>query len=117
MTRTTPGRDEFVELFWQHGAAVHAYLSRRAGRQDADDLLGEVWLQAFRSRERYDRRWPSALPWLYGIARNVLRAHWRDDPPTPSPNGTRRQPRPMAIGRRPPRRGQRRRGSAPPSTG
>ena len=85
MTRTKPERDEFVELFWQHGAAVHAYLSRRAGRQDADDLLGEVWLQAFRSRERYDHRWASALPWLYGIARNVLRAHWRTDPPVPSP--------------------------------
>ncbi len=85
MRRSTPDRDQFVELFWQHGAAVHGYLSRRAGRQDADDLLGEVWLQAFRARERYDRRWPSALPWLYGIARNVLRTHWRADPPIPSP--------------------------------
>ena len=85
MTRTTPDRDEFVELFWRHGAAVHAYLSRRAGQQDADDLLGEVWLQAFRSRGRFDRRWPSALPWLYGIAHNVLRTHWRQHPPTPSP--------------------------------
>lgn len=85
MTRSTPGRDEFVELFWQHGAAVHAYLSRRAGRQDADDLLGEVWLQAFRSRGRYDDTWPSALPWLYGIAHNVLRTYWRQHPPIPSP--------------------------------
>jgi RNA polymerase sigma-70 factor (ECF subfamily) len=73
MTRTPPDRDEFVALFWQHGTAVNAYLSRRAGRQDADDLLGEVWLQAFRSCARFDRRWPSALPWLYGIAHNVLR--------------------------------------------
>ncbi|HEX4222879.1 MAG TPA: sigma-70 family RNA polymerase sigma factor [Pseudonocardiaceae bacterium] len=86
MTRAKPDRDEFVELFWQHGTAVHAYLSRRAGRQDADDLLGEVWLQAFRSRERYDHRWTSALPWLYGIAHNVLRTHWRTH--RPSPEGT-----------------------------
>lgn len=85
MRRSTPDRDQFVELFWQHGVAVHAYLSRRAGQQDADDLLGEVWLQAFRARERYDQRWPSALPWLYGIARNILRAHWRTNPPVPSP--------------------------------
>ncbi|HEY2696957.1 MAG TPA: RNA polymerase sigma factor [Pseudonocardiaceae bacterium] len=85
MTRTPPDRDEFVAPFWQHGTAVHAYLSRRAGRQDADDLLGEVWLQAFRSRARFDRRWPSALPWLYGIAHNVLRTYWRQHPPTPSP--------------------------------
>jgi RNA polymerase sigma-70 factor (ECF subfamily) len=67
----------FVELVWRHGPAVHAYLARRTGRQDADDLLGEVWLQAFKGRASYDRRCPDARPWLYGIARNVLRAHWR----------------------------------------
>jgi DNA-directed RNA polymerase specialized sigma24 family protein len=64
----------FVELVWRHGPAVHAYLARRTGRQDADDLLGEVWLRAFKGRASYDRRCPDARPWLYGIARNVLRA-------------------------------------------
>ncbi|MDA8271502.1 MAG: RNA polymerase sigma factor [Actinomycetota bacterium] len=68
----------FVEIFWRHGSAVHAYLSRRTGRQDADDLLSEVWLRAFRGRTSYDCRYPDARPWLYGIARNVLRAHWRE---------------------------------------
>jgi RNA polymerase sigma-70 factor (ECF subfamily) len=67
----------FMDLFWRHGPAVHAYLARRTNRQHADDLLGEVWLRAFRGRGSYDRRWPDARPWLYGIARNVLRAHWR----------------------------------------
>jgi len=65
----------FVELFWRHGPAVHAYLSRRAGSQDADDLLSEVWLRAFKGRG--NRRSSDVLPWLYGIARNVLSAHWR----------------------------------------
>ncbi|MHB1929591.1 MAG: RNA polymerase sigma factor [Acidimicrobiales bacterium] len=68
----------FVELFWRHGPAVHAYLARRSGRQDADDLLSEVWLRAFKGRLSYDRRCPDARPWLYGIARNVLRAHWHE---------------------------------------
>jgi len=68
----------FVELFWRHGPAVHAYLARRTGRHDADDLLSEVWLRAFKGRVSYDRRCPDARPWLYGIARNVLRAHWRE---------------------------------------
>jgi len=72
----TPGA--FVELFRRHGASVHAYLARRTGRQDADDLLGEVWLRAFRSRATYDHRCHDARPWLYGIARHVLLAHWRD---------------------------------------
>jgi len=65
----------FVELFWRHGPAVHSYLTRRAGRQDADDLLSEVWLRAFKGRA--NRQSSDVLPWLYGIARNVLSAHWR----------------------------------------
>ncbi len=68
----------FVELVWRHNAAVHAYLARRAGRQVADDLVAEVWLRAFTSRGTYDRSRSGARPWLYGIAPNVLRAHWRD---------------------------------------
>lgn len=67
----------FVEVFWRHGSAVHAYLARRSGRQDADDLLSEVWLRAFKGRGGYDREFADARPWLYGIARHVLHAHWR----------------------------------------
>src|SRR5665213_709074 len=73
----------FVELFRRHGPAVHAYLARRAGRQEADDLLSEVWLRAFKGRAT--QRGPNALPWLYGIARNVLFAHWRHSMKPPIP--------------------------------
>jgi RNA polymerase sigma-70 factor (ECF subfamily) len=78
----------FVELLRRHGLAVHAYLARRCGSDDADDLLSEVWLHAFGARATYDRRWPDARPWLYGIARNVLRTHWRRQR-RPSPPGER----------------------------
>ena len=67
----------FGELFWRHNGAVHAYLARRAGRDTADDLVAEVWLRAFRDRANFDPRYTDARPWLYGIARNVLNAHWR----------------------------------------
>jgi RNA polymerase sigma-70 factor (ECF subfamily) len=67
----------FSELLGRHGQAVHAYLARRAGRDAADDLLAEVWLRAYAGRQHYDTRWQNARPWLYGIARNVLREHWR----------------------------------------
>ena len=69
--------DAFVSLCRQHGPAIHAYLARRTGRQGADDVFGEVWLQAYAARATYDSRFGAPLPWLYGIARNVLRAHWR----------------------------------------
>jgi RNA polymerase sigma-70 factor (ECF subfamily) len=81
--------DEFVRLFWRHGPAVHSYLSRRAGRQQADDLLEEVWVRAFRSRDRYDDRL-AALAWLYGIARNVLLGYFRSQHSIPAVDTGRR---------------------------
>jgi RNA polymerase sigma factor (sigma-70 family) len=76
--RSAHGRpDAFVEVVSRHELAVHAFLSRRAGPQVAADLLGEVWVRAFAGRAGYDPAYPDARPWLFGIARNVLRAHWR----------------------------------------
>lgn len=76
--RSCRGRpDAFVEVVRRHETAVHGYLARRAGPQAAADLLGEVWLRAFGGRAGYDPAHAGARPWLYGIARNVLRAHWR----------------------------------------
>jgi RNA polymerase sigma-70 factor (ECF subfamily) len=83
--------DEFVRLFWRHGPAVHSYLSRRAGHQHADDLLEEVWVRAFRSRDRYDDRL-AALAWLYGIARNVLLGHFRSQHSMAAADTGRRHP-------------------------
>ncbi len=71
--------DAFTEVVRRHEVAVHGFLARRAGRQVADDLLAEVWLRAFAGRGGYDPGHEDARPWLYGIARNVLRAHWRAD--------------------------------------
>jgi RNA polymerase sigma factor (sigma-70 family) len=69
--------EAFVAVVRRHEAAVGAYLARRAGREVARDLLGEVWLAAFGSRGAYDRSFPDARPWLFGVARNTLRRHWR----------------------------------------
>jgi RNA polymerase sigma factor (sigma-70 family) len=69
--------DAFADVVQRHEVAVHGFLARRAGHQAADDLLGEVWVRAFAARGGYDPRYDNARPWLYGIARNVLRAHWR----------------------------------------
>ena len=69
--------DAFVEVVQRHEVAVHGFLARRARPDLADDLLGEVWLRAFAARSGYDPAHADALPWLYGIARNVLREYWR----------------------------------------
>jgi RNA polymerase sigma factor (sigma-70 family) len=70
--------DAFVEVVRRHARSVSTYLVRRVGRGPAEDLLGEVWVAAFASRASYDRSFAEARPWLFGIARNVLRSHWRD---------------------------------------
>jgi RNA polymerase sigma-70 factor (ECF subfamily) len=69
--------DAFVEVVRRHEAAVGAYLARRVGRQQAEDLLGEVWVAALGSRANYDRSFPDARPWLFGVAHNTIRRHWR----------------------------------------
>ncbi len=79
--RSARGRpDVFVDVVRRHEVAVHGFLARRAGRQVAADLLAEVWLRAFAGRAGYDPAYADARPWLLGIARNVLRAHWRARP-------------------------------------
>lgn len=70
-------------LYERHARSVHGYLARRAGTQAADDLLGDVFVAAVAGRLRvtpHDSG--SALPWLYGIAANVLRSR-RPQRPVP----------------------------------
>jgi DNA-directed RNA polymerase specialized sigma24 family protein len=71
----------FAQVFDRYGAQVHRYLARRAGPADADDLMSETFLAAFRQRDRYTaaRSPAGALPWLMGIATNLLRMHQRSE--------------------------------------
>jgi RNA polymerase sigma factor (sigma-70 family) len=66
----------FEPLVAAYGPALHAYLARRAPAA-ADDLLAEVWLAAFRARRTFDPGQGSVRGWLFGVARNVMYAHWR----------------------------------------
>src|SRR3954453_22506602 len=69
----------FGELYERHAPAVFGGLERRA-RHMAADLTGETFAQAWLSRRRFrDRRDGSALPWLLGIAQNVLNESRRRD--------------------------------------
>jgi RNA polymerase sigma-70 factor (ECF subfamily) len=78
IARSLDGDEEaFVEVVQRHERAVGAYLARRVGRELAEDLLGEVWVAAYSSRASYDRSFPDARPWLFGVAHNTLRRHWR----------------------------------------
>ena len=75
-----PEQPELIGVLYErHAQAVFRFLSRRAGPAAAEDLLSEVFVAALQARGRvvaHDSG--SALPWLYGIAANVLRHHLRD---------------------------------------
>lgn len=68
-------------VYERHAPAVYRYLARRIGPSVAEDLLGEVFAAAVAARLRVlPHPSGSALPWLYGIAANVLRSHLRGAP-------------------------------------
>lgn len=67
----------FAAIFDRHYRSIHAYVARRAGVQAADDVLAEVFTAAFSQRKGFASESGSALPWLYGIARNLTRRHFR----------------------------------------
>ena len=65
-----PGR--FSGLYERHLVPIAAYLARRVGPELAEDLAAEVFVGAFRARARYRPDHDSALPWLFGIAGNLI---------------------------------------------
>ncbi len=67
----------FATIFDRHAAVLLRFLVRRVGPDAADGLVGESFRIAFERRSGYDCRRPSARPWLYGIATNVLAKHRR----------------------------------------
>lgn len=71
--------ERFEAIFDRHAAAIHRYLRRRVGDQLAEELTAETFARALRSRRQFDRGHPSALPWLYGIAVNLIRLHVRSE--------------------------------------
>jgi RNA polymerase sigma-70 factor (ECF subfamily) len=67
--------DRFAALFGRHHRQVYAYAVSRAGRDLADDIVSETFLVAWR---RLDAVPDDPLPWLLGVARNVVLERHRD---------------------------------------
>ncbi len=74
------GLDEWARrLYEDHVDAVHGYLARRAGRQLANDLTADVFRIAIEQRDGYVAARGSHRGWLFGIATNLVRHHWRSE--------------------------------------
>lgn len=79
LARTSRQPELFGIVFDRHFATIHRYLERRAGRDAADELSGDVFRIAFEHRARFRPVHQSALPWLYGLATNLMLKRWRGE--------------------------------------
>ncbi|MCH7873214.1 MAG: RNA polymerase sigma factor [Planctomycetes bacterium] len=64
-------------VFDRCARALCRYFAVRTGDDEhtVDDLMQQLWLQA--RRKAYSVRQPNAEAWLWRVAQNLLRAHWR----------------------------------------
>ena len=79
LARAATEPELFGVVFDRHFATIHRYLERRIGRDGADELSGEVFRIAFEQRRRFRPVHESALPWLYGLATNLMLKRWRGE--------------------------------------
>lgn len=71
-TAATDSEARFTALYEASYGAIYAYAARRVGVEAADEVAAETFLVAWR---RLDVLPDEPLPWLYGIARNVVARH------------------------------------------
>jgi RNA polymerase sigma factor (sigma-70 family) len=67
----------FAGIFDRHIDHVRRFVIRRLGESRGDDVVSEVFRVAFERRGTFDVASGSALPWLYGIATNLVRREHR----------------------------------------
>lgn len=65
-------KTQFERMYRAHADAIYSYCLRRTATEDAKDATADVFAVAWR---RFDAVPASdeTLPWLYGVAKNVLR--------------------------------------------
>ena len=64
-------RFEYERLYRVNAQAVYAYCLRRTTTDEAKDAMADVFVVAWRRFEDMPKG-DEALPWLYGVAKNVL---------------------------------------------
>jgi RNA polymerase sigma-70 factor (ECF subfamily) len=73
------GAERFDWLFDRHFGSIHRYLRRRVGKDLADELTAETFARALAGRANFQHGISGPRAWLFGIAANLLRRHYRDE--------------------------------------
>jgi RNA polymerase sigma factor (sigma-70 family) len=69
----------FEEIFHRHHDVILRYARQRLGHDVGEEIAARTLVIAFDQRARFDARYRSARPWLFGIATNLIRHHLRDE--------------------------------------
>jgi RNA polymerase sigma-70 factor (ECF subfamily) len=69
----------FDAVYEQNVDAIFGFLARRVGPDLAEELTSQTFLEAFVGRESFDPDRGSQPAWLFGIAVNLLRHHYRHE--------------------------------------
>jgi RNA polymerase sigma-70 factor, ECF subfamily len=74
LRRPDRSADDFIrDLYAAHGRALLAYVERLgAGHHDAEEVVQETMLRAWRNAEVLDSATGSIRAWLYTVARHIL---------------------------------------------
>lgn len=72
MNHAAGAEGRFTAVYEAAYGSIHAYAKRRVGPDVADEVTAETFLVAWR---RVGDLPAEPLPWLYGIARNVVARH------------------------------------------
>jgi RNA polymerase sigma factor (sigma-70 family) len=66
-------------MYRSHVDAVWGYVARRLGRDLASDVVAETFRIAIENLDQFDPKRGSQRAWIYGIATNQVRRHWRTE--------------------------------------
>jgi RNA polymerase sigma-70 factor (ECF subfamily) len=69
----------FTALYDRYAATILRYCARRVGPDAAEDVVAATFLAAYERWQAFDPSRADVLPWLYGIATNLLRRHRRSE--------------------------------------
>lgn len=76
---TTEAVSAVSAMYVLHVQDIHAYAARRLGPTLAADVTAETFRIALERHGSFDEALGPARGWLYGIASNVIRGHWRTE--------------------------------------
>lgn len=77
LSRSEP--ESFGAVFDAYGGEIHRYVAQRLGTDEAEDVVAETFLIAFRKRDTYDPSRAGVRAWLYGIATKLIGRHRRSE--------------------------------------